>query len=170
MKKNWSWMWFGLSVALAGCGTTRSVTKAPAVPPNKMQAQLPDFSALGQASLANGEVQLAVAGDSLFKPGHTYLNQEGVKTIDALAAVLGKYPADSVTVAVYTDNSGGDAENLKVSQRRADHIKKELVKQGVSVDRITALGKGDVDPVGDNTTEAGRAQNRRAEFQVTTIS
>ncbi len=170
MKRNWSWMWFSLSLALAGCGTTRSVTKAPAAPPNKMQAQLGDFSALGQASLSNDGLQLVVAGDGLFKSGHTYLSHVGAKTVDALAAVLGKYPADSVTVTVYTDNSGGDAENLKVSQRRADHIKKELVKQGVSVDHVTALGKGDADPVVDNTTEEGRAQNRRAKFLITTTS
>lgn len=167
MKKIWLTIALGFSVILDGCATTHSASKTLETAPNKMQAQLPDFSGLGQASLVDTGLKLEVAGDSLFKVGHTYLSQEGGQKIDALASVLSKYPGDSVTVVVYTDNSGTDAKNLKASQRRADRIKKELLKQGISVDRVTAMGKGDAEPVAVNDTEEGRAQNRRAEFDIT---
>jgi outer membrane protein OmpA-like peptidoglycan-associated protein len=166
MKSNWSLMMVGLAVVLAGCSTTRSVNRTPEPPTNRLQAQLPDFSTIGQASLSDTGLKLVVAGDSLFKPGHTFLSDDGVNKINALAAILSKYPGDSVTVVVYTDNSGTDAKNLKVSKRRADRIQKELVKQGISVDRVTTMGKGDVAPVAANDTEEGRAQNRRAEFDI----
>lgn len=169
MKRNWSLILLSLSVGLVGCGTTHGVTKATAAPPNKMRSQFADFSGLGNATLTDSGLKLVVSSDSLFKPGHTALDADGLKTVGSLAAVLGKHPTDSVTVAVYTDNGGGDAANLKVSKRRADRIKKELVKKGVSLDHVTAMGEGDADPIGDNTKDAGRAQNRRVEFDFMTI-
>ena len=165
MNKNWLAIGLGFSLILGGCATTSKMSKAP-MSNNKMRAQLPDFAALGGASLDKAGVKLVVAGDDLFKAGHSYLSTDGAQKIDAVAAVLSKHPGDSVTVAVYTDNTGTDAKNLKVSQRRADHIKKELVKKGVSQDRITAMGKGDADPVAANDTDNGRAQNRRAVFSI----
>jgi outer membrane protein OmpA-like peptidoglycan-associated protein len=166
MKRNCSIVVLGLLFVLAGCGTAHNAVKMAAPAPNKMKPQLADFSALGQASLTDSGLRLVVPSDSLFKTGHTALSSNGLKAVDALAMVLGKYPSDSLTVAVYTDNGGGDAVNLKVAKRRADRIKKELLKQGVSVDHVTAMGKGDVDPVGDNATDAGRAKNRRVDFDL----
>lgn len=166
MKKNKCLLALGLAALLGGCATAPKMSKAPAATDNGMKAQLAAFATLGGASLTDNGLKLVVLSDSLFKKGSSYLNADGVQKIDALAAVLLKYPGDSATVVVYTDSSGTDAKNLKISQRRADHIKKELVKQGLSLDRLMVEGKGSADPVAANDTENGRAQNRRAEFDI----
>ena len=165
--KNYRWMWIlGLSAVLTGCATAPKMAKSPAQGRHTMKAQLADFAILGGASLDEAGVKLVVPSDSLFKKGSSFLSKDGVQKVDALAATLSKYSADSVTVIVYTDNTGTDAKNLKISQHRADRIKRELVKQGISVDRVTVVGKGDVNPVAANDTDNGRSQNRRAEFDI----
>jgi outer membrane protein OmpA-like peptidoglycan-associated protein len=169
MKSYWLIAVLGLPGILVGCATAPKVSKLPQTMPNKMETQMPDFSTLGRATLTEKGLKLTLSGDDLFDIGHSYLSRKGIQKIDVLAAVLLKYPGDSVLVKVYTDSTGTDAKNLKISQRRADHIQKELVKQGVSVDQITIIGKGDVEPIAGNDTNEGRAQNRRAEFDIASV-
>jgi OmpA-OmpF porin, OOP family len=64
----------------------------------------------------------------------------------------------------HTDNTGTDAVNEKLSQKRADAVAQYFAKQGISADRISAKGFGSTQPIADNKTSAGRAQNRRTEF------
>lgn len=75
-----------------------------------------------------------------------------------------------IEVRGHTDstNKTKDKErNVKLSQKRADAVKNELVKRGFTAERIKAVGYGDSQPVADNKSEEGRAQNRRTEFVVT---
>jgi len=83
-----------------------------------------------------------------------------------LADFMKQYPATNVQVEGHTDSVGPDAYNQKLSQRRADAVKKVLEKDGVTPNRITAIGYGKSRPVADNATEAGRAINRRVEASV----
>ena len=77
-----------------------------------------------------------------------------------------KYPNTKVSVVGFTDSRGSDQYNLKLSQRRADAVKKYLVDNGhVKPEMITAEGKGKADPVGDNKTKEGQFQNRRVEIR-----
>ena len=77
-----------------------------------------------------------------------------------------KYPNTKVSVVGYTDSRGTDQHNQKLSERRANAVKKYLVDQGhVKPDMITAEGKGEADPVGDNKTKEGQFQNRRVEIR-----
>jgi outer membrane protein OmpA-like peptidoglycan-associated protein/opacity protein-like surface antigen len=85
---------------------------------------------------------------------------------DNLKAVMDKHPEIKVTVTGHTDNVGKDAANLKLSQNRADNIKKMLVLKGIAADRITAIGKGESEPVETNSTPEGRAKNRRIEITI----
>ena len=64
----------------------------------------------------------------------------------------------------YTDNTGKKTANMKLSQSRAESVKAWLVKKGIAADRITARGYGPDNPIADNKTKEGRAQNRRIEF------
>jgi flagellar motor protein MotB len=75
--------------------------------------------------------------------------------------------AAQLKIGGYTDNVGKAEDNMKLSQTRAESIVAELVKLGVPADRLAAEGYGDQHPVGDNSTEEGRAQNRRMALRVT---
>ncbi len=78
-------------------------------------------------------------------------------------AFIKKYPDAKISLVGYTDSVGGDAYNLKLSERRAEAVKAALVKRGVDASRISTSGRGKADPVGDNATAKGRAENRRTE-------
>src|SRR5574340_564912 len=83
-----------------------------------------------------------------------------------VAGILLAYPGLALRLEGHTDSIGGDAYNMKLSQERADAVRMYLVGQGVQAANITAVGMGKADPVADNTTAAGRQQNRRVELVV----
>jgi OmpA-OmpF porin, OOP family len=103
----------------------------------------------------------------LFATGSATLEPQSSEQLHNIAAILKAYPATHLTIGGYTDNTGDAAANLKLSQDRADNVTAELVKLGVAGDRLVAKGYGEEHPVGDNATEAGRAQNRRISMLVT---
>jgi OmpA-OmpF porin, OOP family len=103
----------------------------------------------------------------LFATGSATLEPQSSEQLHNIAAILKAYPHTHLTIGGYTDNTGDAAQNLKLSQDRADNVTAELVKLGVAKDRLLAKGYGEQHPVGDNATEAGRAQNRRISMLVT---
>jgi outer membrane protein OmpA-like peptidoglycan-associated protein len=157
----------GLAMAMNGCATPGNGTKSQ-MGVQRVNPQVQAFSGLGDITPTEKGFKVDLNGDSLFKVGHSHLSQDGIRKVDGIADVLLKYPGDLVVVLEYTDNSGTDAKNLKISQRRADAIKKELVKQGVHSENVTTIGKGDADPVAPNDTPGDMAKNRRVEFEVIT--
>jgi outer membrane protein OmpA-like peptidoglycan-associated protein len=77
-----------------------------------------------------------------------------------------KYPDTKVSVVGFTDSRGTDKYNQKLSERRANAVKKYLVDTGhVKADMITAEGRGEAEPVGDNKTKEGQFENRRVEIR-----
>jgi OOP family OmpA-OmpF porin len=66
----------------------------------------------------------------------------------------------------HTDSSGADDYNLRLSQQRADSVRAFLMSQGIDGNRLLARGYGETQPVADNSTETGRALNRRVEFRI----
>jgi outer membrane protein OmpA-like peptidoglycan-associated protein len=82
-----------------------------------------------------------------------------------LAALMKAYPRVELEVTGHTDSSGSEAYNLRLSMSRAEAVADFLVGAGVDRSRVTALGKGETEPVADNATAAGRALNRRIEIQ-----
>jgi outer membrane protein OmpA-like peptidoglycan-associated protein len=84
-----------------------------------------------------------------------------------VAAILHAYPNATVRVEGYTDNVGTPAANLLLSQRRAVSVGQALISRGVQANRISTQGFGETNAVASNSTEAGRAQNRRTDLVVT---
>ncbi|MGH7584677.1 MAG: OmpA family protein [Gemmatimonadales bacterium] len=102
-----------------------------------------------------------------FETGSATVRPESKEQLDNIAAILKAYPSVTVKIGGYTDNTGDDAANLKLSQDRASAVERELVTRGAADDRIEAEGYGEQHPVADNSTEEGRAKNRRIALRVT---
>ncbi|MEQ9010927.1 OmpA family protein [Algiphilus sp.] len=94
------------------------------------------------------------------------LKPESRSILNQAAEVLNAYPNVSVDVEGHTDSVGTDAYNLGLSERRANAVKAYLTQQGISPQRMTAVGYGETVPIDTNETEDGRANNRRVEFRV----
>lgn len=86
--------------------------------------------------------------------------------LDEVAAVLAQYPNARIRVAGYADARGSDPANLRLGKARAEAIKAALVGKGVQAGRIETASGGENDPVATNSSEAGRAENRRSELVV----
>jgi outer membrane protein OmpA-like peptidoglycan-associated protein len=94
--------------------------------------------------------------------------QSGVKpqfygVLNNLASTLNQFPETRVQIAGHTDNVGSDASNLQLSQQRANSVRTYLASTGVAAQRMQAVGYGESRPIADNSSEYGRAQNRRVE-------
>jgi outer membrane protein OmpA-like peptidoglycan-associated protein len=94
----------------------------------------------------------------------TELDDDAEEFLQQLATNLNEHADVRVTIIGYTDNIGSEKFNLKLSQKRADEIKRYLLQHGIAVDRIVSEGKGMQDPLNENLTESDRAQNRRVEL------
>jgi len=99
-----------------------------------------------------------------FASGSARLTANSKKILDKVVRTLTDEPEIEVEIRGYTDNTGSLKGNLKISQRRADSVKKYLVSKGIDVNRIQTKGFGPQDPIAPNSTRTGRAQNRRIEF------
>ena len=91
------------------------------------------------------------------------------KSFDALkevAIILKENPTLKLSIEGHTDNVGKAAQNLSLSQKRANAVKKYLVSQGIDNDRLTAVGYGQEKPIADNKTAEGQSKNRRVELKL----
>ena len=102
-----------------------------------------------------------------FDTGSATLRPESQAQLNNIAAILTDCPNVNMTIAGYTDNVGAPAANLRLSRDRAHSVVAQLVSKGISQERLAAEGYGEEDPVADNSTAEGRAQNRRIAMRVT---
>jgi len=93
------------------------------------------------------------------------LKTESYPVLDRAAAEMKKDPAVKFALSGYASAEGTPEHNVTLSQDRANAVKAYLVNSGVSIDRFTAKGYGEANPMADNTTEEGRILNRRVEIK-----
>ena len=103
----------------------------------------------------------------VFDTGSKTLGPESQEQLNNIAAILVAYPNVQLKVGGYTDNVGNAEQNLQLSRDRANAVVAELVSKGISPDRLTAEGYGEQYSEAGNSTEEGRAQNRRVAMRVT---
>ncbi len=104
--------------------------------------------------------------DVLFDFNKYTLKSEAREKLAKVSGILLAYPNLKLQVEGYTDNIGSDEYNQKLSQERADGVRQYLVSQSVPDANISAEGYGKSDPIADNATSTGRAQNRRVQLVV----
>jgi outer membrane protein OmpA-like peptidoglycan-associated protein len=140
---------------------TKSVQDANAVR-EQLRAQL--NSVLATSETARGLI--VHMSDVLFDTGKYTLKPDTKIALAKVAGILQAYPGLKLQVEGYTDSVGSDDYNQKLSESRSGSVKDFLVSQGVSINNITSSGYGKQDPVADNSTSQGRAQNRRVQMVV----
>ncbi|PSR56705.1 hypothetical protein AHMF7605_26020 [Adhaeribacter arboris] len=102
----------------------------------------------------------------LFATNSAELQPTSKTDIEKLAATLKKYGDTNVLIQGHTDNTGSDAINQPLSERRAQAVQDYITSLGVEPSRLTAEGYGSSQPVADNTTAAGKQANRRVEVAI----
>jgi OOP family OmpA-OmpF porin len=105
-----------------------------------------------------------VAANVLFKLNSTKLARNSYPALKELADSLKTNPDLDLLIEGHTDNIGNADYNLKLSEERAETVKKVLLSQGISETRIQVKGFGDSQPIATNGTAGGRAENRRVVF------
>ena len=145
---------------MAGC-----TTPPPARQPDPIETRVAALRHLGFVS-ANDEWELSLGVKLLFESDVHTLSDEGRAAVAGVAAELGKIGIARVRVEGHTDNVGSAKYNARLSQLRAETVAQWIAQAGWSEDAIERRGYGAEKPIADNTTAAGRAQNRRVVIAV----
>jgi OmpA-OmpF porin, OOP family len=112
--------------------------------------------------LSNGKVS---TNGILFDSGSANIQPQSYGIIRQISQVLQQDASIKLNILGHTDSDGNDDVNLKLSKARAEAVKNALVKvYSISSERLQTDGKGEISPIGDNTTMDGKAKNRRVEF------
>ncbi len=135
---------------------------------NYLDKQAQQIDAIPDANVKRQGEALVVAfpGEVLFDSGSSGLSAGAYQRLRSLADTLVQYPDTNVVVRGYTDSQGAESFNLKLSEERADNVRRYLVAEGVGSYRVTSIGFGEQFPMASNDTEAGRQQNRRVEIEI----
>jgi outer membrane protein OmpA-like peptidoglycan-associated protein len=107
---------------------------------------------------------ITIAGDVAFDFDESTIRPEFHPTLDEIAAVLSENPETTLQVVGHTDSIGSEAYNQRLSEARARAVADYLARRGIAADRLVVGGVGEARPIAPNTSEEGRAQNRRVEI------
>ena len=153
----------GAIVGAAAGGTTgaligRKMDKAAAELQNDMKG--------ARVERVGEGIKITFDSGILFDTNSSTLRSASETDIAKMAAILQKYPDTNVLVEGHTDNTGTDAINQPLSERRAQAVANSTIAKGVASSRVTTQGYGSTQPVGDNTTVEGKQANRRVEVAI----
>lgn len=131
------------------------------------------YTELGMVGVYDDGIRATSIKDEMSKKGFVYLygiyfdfgsaeiREESKPIITEIISYLKENPDVKIVVEGHTDNVGGESSNQKLSENRAKNVINKLVDGGINKDRLSINGYGSKQPISDNGTEAGRAQNRR---------
>ncbi len=148
-----------------------TTTEAPA--PTTTEAPAPTTTVDAAAANQTLEDDLnAFFADApvLFESGSAVLVPEATAILDQVVARLEEAGDTPIVISGFTDSQGPDDANTALSLDRANAVRDYLTSQGIAEGRLSALGLGETDQFGDNSTPEGRQQNRRIVFNVNTAS
>ncbi|MCA7925191.1 OmpA family protein [Burkholderia cenocepacia] len=148
-----------LCLLLVGCKTP------PPLHRGLTQTQVTALKSAGFQETGQG-FEFGSTGPILFDFDRYNLKPDVRRIVERIGRTLRSAGINGVRVYGYSDDEGTAAYDSELSRRRAEVVAVELVDVGLDAKRIAIVGKGKLDPVGDNRTPAGRAQNRRAAIVV----
>lgn len=109
-------------------------------------------------------VAITISSDVTFDFDMAVIKPEAEPVLNAIADQLDDHDDLSLLLVGHTDSIGTEAYNQGLSERRADAVAAYFTEQGVTATRLTTEGRGELEPIADNSTAEGRAQNRRVEI------
>lgn len=138
---------------------------------DQQQAKLHDrLASTGVSVTRDGDnIYLNMPSDITFAVNESNIQGGFYETMSSVALVLKEFDKTGVSVYGHADASGSDEYNQGLSERRALSVSNYLASQGVSGDRLRAVGFGESRPIADNNSESGRAANRRVEIVIDPI-
>lgn len=162
------------SVALAASERSGNLSAQQLVAEKDARAAAEKKAADAQLALAKlGSVKdeprgmvITLSGSVLFASSQAVLLPDARTRLDQVVAVLLTTRERNITIEGHTDSQGTDANNMSLSQRRADAVRDYIVAKGYQSDLIQAHGLGEGHPVADNASAEGRANNRRVEIVI----
>jgi len=138
--------------------------KARAIAEQKVRDALGRLAALAAVKEDTRGTVITLSGSVLFATDKAELLPGAHERLNQVADALKEDTERPVTVLGFTDAQGTDAHNMTLSTKRAESVRSYLVARGVDASRITSEGRGKADPVADNKSPEGRANNRRVEI------
>jgi outer membrane protein OmpA-like peptidoglycan-associated protein len=102
-----------------------------------------------------------------FASGEVDLNEQSKKELDRVAELIGKNPRALIEIGGHTDNYDPRKRNVKLGEERAQNVLNYIASKGFDAKRFTTKSYGDSEPIASNSTEEGKAKNRRFELKVT---
>jgi outer membrane protein OmpA-like peptidoglycan-associated protein len=133
---------------------------------NYLDKQAQELAAIAETRRTEEGIVTNLKSDMTFDTGKATLKPAGQSKVGQVATIVKKYPDNRYTIIGHTDDVGNDTLNQKLSETRASTVKAMLVSQGVPAETIQTVGAGKTQPIADNKTKDGRAQNRRVEIQI----
>ena len=121
-------------------------------------------SGVAVVQTADNQLKLNVPSDVSFDTGRADIKPNLRSILDQFATGLSNQPNTEVRIIGHTDSTGSDELNNRLSVDRAEAVKNYLVSRGVNGSAVQIAGRGEHEPVADNSTDAGRARNRRVEI------
>jgi outer membrane protein OmpA-like peptidoglycan-associated protein len=134
----------------------------------ELRAQL---QGTGVSVTRNGDnITLNMPGNVTFATNSSDLSPAFFDVLASVSVVMGEFDQTVVEVAGHTDNTGSDAYNQALSERRASSVAQYLKTQGITAERMITIGLGEAMPVADNGSDSGRQANRRVEITMVPIT
>ena len=140
---------------------------------DRQETEMRDALAASEAADVRREGELlaiTLKGDVSFDLNSDVVRPGLYNELDRIAQIMIKYPQTSILVEGYTDSTGSEAYNQRLSELRANSVKNLLVQRGVPAHRINTLGHGEDRPMATNATPEGRRMNRRVEIGINPVA
>jgi outer membrane protein OmpA-like peptidoglycan-associated protein len=155
-----------LDEVLGGAAVGAGLGAGVGVYMDKQQRDLEEIESAEVERLDEETLRISFDSDILFPVDSAVLSDSSKASLDEFSMVMQEYPKTAILVQGYTDSTGSEDHNLALSERRAQSVQNHLNRRGVDVSRMSSIGYGEGYPVADNSTTAGRQENRRVEILV----